>query len=738
MRIKKVVVKNYGPIKNFCIECEDINVIYGRNEAGKTALIDAITGTLFQKRSIFPGQDRFEKNSSSAEIILTLEHLEKEYTFPGSFKFEDIANLPHYHLASLFIIRAGDLSLKEGDKKWQDKVKEFLSGIPVNIERIKEKIGEDVGLTPGGEWSDRQPMRKKSRMREKEDRKKDLLAAIKRLESIDRKKKILREKKEEREKLREKNKKIKLLRSYILHQRIKKAFSEWSTQKISLQNYERYCKEDYERWLKKEKEQNSLLNLRETYSKELQEIRDDLDKVEKEINSLREEKKSLTFQKDRLVALSLFQDTRKFLSSEEDITQSLIKLPFYSILGSILFLGGVLLFFMKGFKFSSLYTLFSFFLLGAGVYLLIFSHLLRSKKAGLKKLEKSILEKGKQVWPTVGSVNEIIKMCELISSQISGVESKLEYAEKEKEKRLFRLREKEKKLEKIEKEIQKVEDDIKKLRDRTGLPFLSQLEEKLKDKEKIILNIKSNEDILKTSLGTDDPAIWEKEAKREIAKPDIDEKELAREGEIEEKLLNLDNEIHKLTSEIASFTQGELGRLKISETTDIWKELKKVEDEIKLSYLDKEAALVAWNVLDEVGAKMEDILLATVSDKRNGVSFYFHQITSGRYTKVKWDKGSLYVTDRDGKDYPVEVLSSGTQDQLFFSFRLGILKRGFPEGVFILLDDAFLTSDSVRREQQVRVCKVLAEEGWQIFYFTVDEHICNLFYKLCGVEAINL
>ena len=43
MRIEEVNIANYGPLENFHLSCDNINLIYGRNETGKTALIDAIT-----------------------------------------------------------------------------------------------------------------------------------------------------------------------------------------------------------------------------------------------------------------------------------------------------------------------------------------------------------------------------------------------------------------------------------------------------------------------------------------------------------------------------------------------------------------------------------------------------------------------------------------------------------------------------------------------------------------------
>lgn len=742
MRIKQINIKNYGPLRNFYTQCNDVQVIYGDNEAGKTALVDALTGALFQKKSIFSGQDRFEKNSPSdleEDVTLILEHSGREYTFPGSFKFEEITNLPHYHLAGLFIIRAGDLTLREGDKKWQDKVKEFLSGTPVNVERIKEKIGEDVGLTPGGNWSNRQPLYKKSMVEERQERKNALLRAIERLKDIDEKKRDLREKRQRRNELEKKRENIKLLQAYKRHQRIKKVFSEWSTQRILIQDYERYTEEDSEKWLKKDKHRESLLSTRENYRKELQNVNKELNSLNEQISQLTEEKQRLINQKDRTDTISLTQDLQKLPSLREENREVSLRSPFYGFLGSVLLSSGVFLFLLQILgRFNVLHGLIPFFLLGTGLYFLIFFHLARSKKLSLKKLEESILEKGRKIWSELEDIESAKDMCAALNTRIPAIESKLEYMVEQKEKKLSQLKEIREKMESIDEEIKSIQKDINDLRNRTGLSSLSQLVGKLTEKQKIKLQMQTKEDALQDYLSSTDPVVWEKEAKKNILPPDIDEKELTNEGKIDQELSSLDKQIQHLSAEITSFTQGELGRLKIKEVTDIWRELKKVEDELNLSYQDKDAALLAWDVLDRVGEEMDQVLLNAISDNRTGVSFYFNLITSGRYKKVRWEEGSVYVRTNKGEDYPAEVLSSGTQDQLFFSFRLGILKRGFPEGVFILLDDAFLTSDVKRREDQVKVCKMLAREGWQIFYFTVDEHLRDLFSKIFDIKPINL
>ncbi|HCD03539.1 MAG TPA: hypothetical protein DER64_23745, partial [Planctomycetaceae bacterium] len=49
------------------------------------------------------------------------------------------------------------------------------------------------------------------------------------------------------------------------------------------------------------------------------------------------------------------------------------------------------------------------------------------------------------------------------------------------------------------------------------------------------------------------------------------------------------------------------------------------------------------------------------------------------------------------------------------------------EPSFLVLDDAFQHSDWNRREQLVPQAVGLVEAGWQVLYFTIDDHIRDLF-----------
>jgi len=746
MRIKEISVRKYGPLRDFHITCTDINLVFGMNEAGKTALVDAITDALFRGRSIFHQQERFRLPPSSLRenVRVLLEHSGKEYAFPGKKRFEEITNLSHYHLARLFIVRAGELDFKKDDEKWQEKVQEFLSGIPVKIERLKEKIAEEVGITPKGEWSDRKPEYKKSKVEEAEKRKRELTGAISRLQDIREKEKKLKEKKEEEKDLRKRREKIALLRSYLRIKKIKEAFENWRLCRMKLLDYERYLEEDKRAWQEEEGKLRQLLLRKSVIESQKKEVEKELLDLKEEEEFLEGERKKLLVHKDRIVALSLSEDARRLSYNLREIEEKSERMLIHLILGVLLSMSGVLLLFLTILKNFGLRGVFFFLLLlFLGSIFLFFWHLTRRKYLKLKNIREKILKRAKSVFEEVENLEDIFKKTDSLEAGISANQEKLSYLTGQEKRLKERLEDITSTLQKLEQEIEKSRERIKALQEKTGLFTLSQLEDKLKEKREKKEFLESQEEFLTRSVGTDNPLVWEDEAKKDIKKPDISEEELRNEDEIEKRLLEVEEEVRNLQGEVDSFIKGELGRLGIKELPQIWKELKEVEERLDVWYFEKEAARIACDVLTEVGREMEDILQETVSDDKTGVSFYFKRITSGKYVKVFWQteegkSSSILVENWQGERYPVEHLSSGTQDQLFFSLRLGILKKGFPHGTFILLDDAFLTSDSVRREKQVRLCKALAREGWQIFYFTVDEGLKDLFSSICEIEPLIL
>ena len=100
---------------------------------------------------------------------------------------------------------------------------------------------------------------------------------------------------------------------------------------------------------------------------------------------------------------------------------------------------------------------------------------------------------------------------------------------------------------------------------------------------------------------------------------------------------------------------------------------------------------------------------------------YLARLTSGRYRSVVLDSdGRLAVERKDGSRFGSDALSRGARDQLSLAVRLALVRRLLGEPGFLVLDDAFISSDATRREALAVAIAELAQEGWQILYFTFD------------------
>ncbi|MFP6874360.1 MAG: hypothetical protein VCA55_12740, partial [Verrucomicrobiales bacterium] len=92
------------------------------------------------------------------------------------------------------------------------------------------------------------------------------------------------------------------------------------------------------------------------------------------------------------------------------------------------------------------------------------------------------------------------------------------------------------------------------------------------------------------------------------------------------------------------------------------------------------------------------------------------------------DDEHLEVEDSGGNAFPVSSLSSGAREQVFLSLRVGFASLALNDRAgFLLLDDAFQHSDWEQRRHMVTQCLSLVKMGWQIFYFTMDDHLRDLF-----------
>jgi len=107
------------------------------------------------------------------------------------------------------------------------------------------------------------------------------------------------------------------------------------------------------------------------------------------------------------------------------------------------------------------------------------------------------------------------------------------------------------------------------------------------------------------------------------------------------------------------------------------------------------------------------------------------EVSGNHFTKYSWENSSLGVVDESGQSYPLDLLSTGAMEQVSLSLRILFARTILaPKTGFLLLDDAFQHSDWNRREKLVDfVINLVKVHKWQIFYFTMDNHLTQLFHQ---------
>jgi uncharacterized protein YhaN len=107
---------------------------------------------------------------------------------------------------------------------------------------------------------------------------------------------------------------------------------------------------------------------------------------------------------------------------------------------------------------------------------------------------------------------------------------------------------------------------------------------------------------------------------------------------------------------------------------------------------------------------------------------------TGKYEHVDLEEDQLMVYDGLGR-FPLSELSTGAQEQVLLALRIAFSRKVFGQNaLFLILDDAFQHSDWQRRERLVAEMVSVARQGWQIIYFTMDDHIRDLFHQLVQPE----
>lgn len=150
-------------------------------------------------------------------------------------------------------------------------------------------------------------------------------------------------------------------------------------------------------------------------------------------------------------------------------------------------------------------------------------------------------------------------------------------------------------------------------------------------------------------------------------------------------------------------------------------------------------AIKALKIFEDIKSQEE----TKISDlfEKLGVSGVFGEITEGKYTGVKFDSElqTVKVIDERIGELEASKLSKGAYDQLFMAIRIAIAEEMLGEGKgFFVMDDAFLASDRYRIKSQFKILKKLADRGWSVLYFSVKDEVRDLAVKFSKNKVLEI
>ncbi len=636
MKINKIKINSYGKIKDQEIEFDkNINIVYGKNESGKSTILKFITNILYgisknkngREYSDFDKYKPWDSEDFSGKIEYELDNKEKFEVFRDFRK----KNPQVFNEQKEDISKEFNIDKSKGNEFFyeQTKVDEklFLSTIVVNQEEVKlekneqniliQKIANLVGTGDDNvsykRAMDRINRRQLGEIGTQKSREKPLNILMRENEELE----------EERNKL-EKYKDSK----YEIEENKNILLEKYSNLEIEL-NYLNKIKKIYE----DEKIENEKIKIKEKIKKENDEK---INLNKNEILKIENENKKI-----------LEKNKNKLNKIEENKNKIKNKLIIFFII--------LILINITQFIFIKNNIIKYIFLLTLPTYLIFSIIYLKNKKNKIKIFEKE-------------NKNEEEKINKEKNNYLN--ENKI-----------------------IEKNNKELENEINELKNNLNLKINSEIEkiknnylEKIENKKIIKEN---NFDINSKIKKIKNNYLEKIENEKIIEKNDLEniKEEIEK---IQKELNNTKIRLHELDLDRENVEPQIDNLLKLEE-----KIVNNNEKIVNLKKLDKSMNL-AKNILEKAYEKMKNTVTPKFT---KNLSENIDEITKGKYKNVmvKDDNGLIVELD-NGNYVEAKRLSVGTIDQLYLSLRLSMTEDLSKEKMPIILDEAFAYYDTQRLE----------------------------------------
>lgn len=693
MRIKRIQISNYGPIKELRLTPGDFELVFGLNEAGKTALVEVLVYVLFRKTVV---NLRYGK---AEDVSVEVEENGRSLSLPAK---KLSIELPAGDVANLMYVQASESKLfgGKGEAGFWDGIKSMLSkvGTGVPFTKLDTQIFEAVGLQPKKEeWR-----RDKQLAIENETRRKKALGDyLGKIGEIGKKEVELANLLNTNKSLKEKLELMDQHKGFHDYQEMRRLYNAYQETQTGCQEYERYKYEYLAVWQKLDIEREA----KSDQGMKVEGVEREKGELEKRLDELEGI--------DRYIEAEGLQSAADYIREEPSIPSLILPLivTLVAVTATVLAL------------FTRLPILPSIiFLLGAIFTLFLF---IRRRELVKKiQVEKQIwLEKARRVFPDIGSLADLPEWIEKI--------------QEEKIRKQAAIDEKARTVEHLTsaRSVETIDDEMADLRAKTGLAELVDMEKKLSEKRRLETELQKLGASLGQRLHESDPRKWERMIKERQAKQPNGDVDLEAEKDLRSEQHEVQQVIDRLTKEIKLFRDVEQAKVGIADDREAFQEYEVLERKLRDYELEREAALAVRKILGNMSGELDEFI-GGILHGENGLNEYFRTVTD-RYAEVCVERRNFLVVDKKGNKFNLESLSSGTQDQLLLCFRMATLRKVYPKGAFLILDDAFIFADWQRRKRLAQLLKKFVEQGNQVIYLTSDNHTRDLFSDL-GAKIISL
>jgi len=695
IRIDKISVKDLGPIKSFVAGFGIFNLIYSRNEKGKTFLTEFIIRSLFKNISRW---SYLREGGKGRVTISGLEEQTTDFSPSPQKKLEDYwesseKGLP-VSIAKLLVVKGGEAGIEDDEGISKFLIKEVLSGI-----NILDKIDSDNNISKtvkSAEITSSQISNIPQRGEGKQynDSKDELESIDKQFEDIE---------------------------------------SEYTQGVLKTYRMEEKSLQDRLANLDKAKRHRAYL-----ISEKIRELDAELNNVpEEELSNLENE-------------LSSFKSKREFYGQSEEKYKSALKeskdfkwlesaLPYYKDLSSkiikkpsksLLFVSGILAaagiatvvalipFYQKiSVTAWTIYLgIICFCLLGSLVSFLVYIKKFNnfSKQAGqneeLDKIKGEFKNRIGKELTDIALLESILNEQRESNSESRIIEKQIDDLNKGLRELRFPINQKIAGF--VEKEASEQDWD-------TILKYLKQNNRSLRDQID-----KERQELYKLGVSETDylsEDIGIKYSQQEYEKTQSELEHI--QGEIK----NQEDKIQKLKYRICEKTKDDPS---IS-WEDLIENLRQKRQEVQNELREVTANIVAGFIVHKVISKLREEEDEKIQEglQSEAVLSPLKDITQ-RYNRLALDNDNLIVSDLYD-NFNIRDLSTGAKEQVMLALRIGFTQKLLKEdSLFLILDDAFQHSDWQKREILINKLVDIAKKGWQIIYLTMDNHIKGLFDKV--------